>query len=69
MTELPLAPIERVMRKAGAERVSSGAVKAVADEMEVLIEELTVESIKLSKHAGRKTITREDIELASERLY
>lgn len=57
------------MRKAGAERISSEAVKAVTDELETLINELTVESIKLSKHAGRKTITRGDIELAYDRLY
>ncbi len=54
------------MRKAGAERISNDAVKAIADKAEILIEKLTVESIRLSKHAGRKTITKEDVELASK---
>ena len=67
MSGLPLAPVERVMRRAGAERVSSDAVRAVADKAQALIEEITVESIGLSKHAGRKTITKADIEFASER--
>ena len=66
MAGLPLAPVERVMRKAGAERISNDAVKAIADKAEILIEKLTVESIRLSKHAGRKTITKEDVELASK---
>jgi len=67
MTVLPLATVERIMRTAGADRISNDAVKAAADRAESLIENLTKDAVILSKHAGRKTVTAEDIELASKR--
>jgi DNA-binding protein len=67
MTGLPLATVERIMRTAGADRISNDAVKAASDRAEELINKLTKEAVVLSKHAGRKTVTAEDIELASKR--
>ncbi len=67
MTGLPLATVERIMRTAGADRISNDAVKAAADRAEELLNTLTKEAVVLSKHAGRKTVTAEDIELASKR--
>ncbi len=67
MTGLPLATVERIMRTAGADRISNDAVKSAADRAEELINTLTKEAVVLSKHAGRKTVTSEDIELASKR--
>jgi len=67
MTGLPLATVERIMRTAGADRISNDAVKAASDMAEELINKLTKEAVVLSKHAGRKTVTSEDIELASKR--
>jgi histone H3/H4 len=55
------------MRTAGADRISNDAVKSAADRAEELINTLTKEAVVLSKHAGRKTVTSEDIELASKR--
>ena len=67
MTGLPLATVERIMRTAGAERISNDAVSAVAEKAEALMKELTKEAVVLSRHAGRKTVTAEDIALASKR--
>ena len=67
MTGLPLATVERIMRSAGAERISNDAVEAAAEKAQKLIEKITTEAVVLSKHAGRKTVTAEDIELASKR--
>ncbi|MBN2251054.1 MAG: NFYB/HAP3 family transcription factor subunit [Candidatus Altiarchaeota archaeon] len=67
MIGLPLATVERIMRTSGAERISNDAVKASAEKAEDLIRKLTAEAIVLSKHAGRKTVTEEDIELAYRR--
>lgn len=67
MPGLPLATVERIMRTAGAERISITAVKSISDKAEKLIKDLTEEAVVLSKHAGRKTVTAEDIELASKR--
>lgn len=67
MTSLPLATVERIMRTAGADRISNDAVIAASEKAEALIKKLTAEAVILSKHAGRKTVTAEDIELASKR--
>ena len=67
MAELPLAPVERVMRNAGAERISIDAVKKAADEAEHIIKKLTESAQKIARSEGRVTITSRDIVLASKR--
>lgn len=66
MTSLPKAPIKRIIENAGAARVSDEATIALAKVLEAYAEEIAESSIKLAKHAGRKTIKAEDIELAFE---
>ena len=63
---LPKAPIERIMRDAGAERVSEDAVIALTKILENTAEVITEDAIALAKHAGRKTITAQDIQLAKK---
>ena len=64
--DLPLAPIERIMRNSGAERISEDAVVAMAAILKDYSEQITEDAIDLAKHAGRKTITAEDINLAKK---
>jgi histone H3/H4 len=66
MHELPLAPIDRLIRKSGAERVSEDASEAMAAIIADFVEDLSTQAYKLAKHAGRKTITAEDIQLAAK---
>ncbi|ATZ61422.2 MAG: histone family protein [Methanosarcinales archaeon Met12] len=68
MTELPLAPVGRIVRKAGAERVSEDARIILADILEDYGLKVSAEALKLAGHAGRRTIKAEDIKLAAQRL-
>ncbi|MFH1328228.1 MAG: histone family protein [Candidatus Bathyarchaeota archaeon] len=66
--EMSLAPLHRLIKKAGAYRVS----EAAADELRKALEDLGVrlakEAMDYCVHAGRKTVKQEDIELAVKKL-
>ncbi|MDK2892559.1 histone family protein [Methanohalophilus sp.] len=68
MQIIPYAPIERVIRKAGAERVSESAGEALAEILQEHGLKISKEAIKLANHAGRKTVKAEDILLAYEMM-
>ena len=61
---LPLATMEKLLRLAGADRVSDKAKVALRDVLETYGAEVGVQAVKLSLHAGRKTIKAGDIKLA-----
>ncbi|MCW7071977.1 MAG: histone family protein [Candidatus Methanospirareceae archaeon] len=61
MAELPIAPVTRIVRNAGAERVSEDASQALVEVLEEYGEEVAERAVALAKHAGRKTVKREDI--------
>lgn len=65
---LPLAPVERVIRDAGADRVSEGAGIELAKVLEEFGLEVSREAIDLARHAGRSTVKEEDIRLAATRV-
>jgi histone H3/H4 len=66
MADLPIAAVVRIAKKNGAERVGSDAAEALVVKAEKYIAQLTKESNKLAEHAGRKTIKKEDVDLASK---
>lgn len=61
---LPKAPVEKIIREAGADRVSDGAAVQLAEILEKIGLEVSARAIKFAKHAGRKTVTEADIKLA-----
>ena len=63
MSELPLAAVDRIIRKAAGIRVSESAAKELAVHLEEVGMKVSQEASLYAKHAGRKTVTDEDIRL------
>jgi histone H3/H4 len=63
--DIPLAAMERLLKKAGAERVSEDAKAALRDSLEEFALRIGQDAIRYSNHAGRKTVKAEDIKLAT----
>ena len=66
MTELSLSAVERIIKKAGAERISADATETLAVLMEEYGVFISKEAKKMSDHAGRKTLRGSDIRMAAE---
>lgn len=62
--ELPNAPVERIMREAGAERVSEDAVEELKREAVAYVKEKAVEMNSMANHANRSTVKESDLEMA-----
>ncbi len=63
---LPLAAMEKILKKSGAERVSDKAKEALKMVIEDIAEEIASQAVRLALHAGRKTIKARDIKLAAK---
>ena len=61
---MPVAAVDRIIRKASGIRVSESAAKELAVHLEEVGMKVAQEASLYSKHAGRKTVTDEDIRLA-----
>ncbi len=68
MAKLSLAAMEKFLKEAGAKRVSNEAKKAFAEALSDVAADLAAEAVKLSKHAGRRTVKRSDVQLAAKSL-
>jgi len=65
---LPLAAVDRLIRKGGAGRVSEDAVVALTDVLEEYGVKISQQATEFAKHASRKTIVGADIRLALKQL-
>ncbi|MBN1544703.1 MAG: NFYB/HAP3 family transcription factor subunit [Nanoarchaeota archaeon] len=63
---IPLAIAERILKNAGAARVSEEAKVAFSDVLREIAEDIGNQAARISKHAGRKTVQEEDIKLAAK---
>jgi histone H3/H4 len=62
--DLPLAAMERIMKRAGSDRVGEDAKVALRDALEEEGQRLSKKALTYAMHAGRKTIKGEDVRLA-----
>lgn len=62
---LPKAPIERIIRKAGGDRISEDAIEELRDAVEEAGKDVAREALEMADHAGRNTVKKEDIEMAT----
>ena len=68
MSEIPKAPIARIIKEAGAERVSEDAKAELAAYVEEVAREVAKEATNVARIAKRKTIKADDIKLAIKNL-
>jgi len=66
--ELAVAPMHRVCKKAGADRVSESAAKELAKVLDGIGVKIAKEAMDYAMHAGRKTVKSEDIEIAARKV-
>ncbi|ADC45863.1 archaeal histone [Methanobrevibacter ruminantium M1] len=65
---IPVAPIGRIIKDAGAERVSEDAKKELNAYVTAQAEAVAKKAIEFAAMAKRKTVKAEDIELAIKNL-
>ncbi len=63
---LPLAQVERIMRNAGAERVTEKAVRRMQESATGIAEEVAGDAVALAREDGRESVTVEDVRRAVE---
>jgi histone H3/H4 len=61
---LPLAAMEKLLKKAGAARVGDDAKEALREVLEDHAFEIGEKAWKIAQHSGRRTIKAGDIKLA-----
>ena len=65
---MAVAPMHRLCKKAGADRVSEAAAKELAKVLEEIGVRIAKEALDYAIHARRKTIKAEDIEIATRKV-
>ena len=58
---LPISPFERIAKKAGVKRISKDALEELRDTIEEIGLDTAEKAVKISRHAGRRTVKKEDI--------
>jgi len=62
---LPLAAMEKLLKTAGASRVSEEAKVALREVIEDIAKDIAERASKFAQHSGRKTIKSSDVKLAA----
>jgi len=67
-SEFGLSVMYRILKKAGAERVSDESANELRRILEEIGGSIAKGAVEMSVHAGRKTIKSEDIRLAAKQF-
>ena len=65
MTGFARARVEKVIRTAGAYRVSAGAIDRLNEILTDYATNIAKYAVDIAKHSGRKTVKESDIKLAA----
>ncbi len=66
--EIKVAPMHKLIKRAGADRVSEESAIALGHALEEIGVKMAREAIDFAKHAGRKTVKARDIEIAAKKV-
>lgn len=66
--ELTLQPLRKLLKRAGAKRVSDKAAEELGKVLEERAKILLLEAKRLSEHAGRRTVMKRDVRAARKIL-
>lgn len=65
--ELPLAPIERILKKTNM-KISKDAIKEFSILLEEITADIAAESVAIAKSKGRRTVILEDVLEAKRKI-
>ncbi|MDH5430711.1 MAG: NFYB/HAP3 family transcription factor subunit [Nitrosopumilus sp.] len=65
-SELGLSAMYRILKKAGAERVSDESADELRRVIEEIADSIAKSAVEMASHASRKTVKGEDVKLASK---
>ncbi len=65
-SELGLSAMYRILKKAGAERVSDESADELRRVIEDVADNIAKNAVDMASHAKRKTVKAEDVKLASK---
>lgn len=60
--DLPIAPVVRIAKSTGAERISSSGTRAIVEKTERYIASIARKAVDAAASEGRKTIRAADVE-------
>ena len=66
--EIKVAPMHKLIKRAGADRVSEESAIALGKALEEIGIKVAKEALDYAKHAGRKTVKAKDIEIAAQKV-
>jgi histone H3/H4 len=66
--DLSLAAMHRILKKAGADRVSESACKELAKVLEEIGVKIGGEALDWTNHAARKTVRGKDMKIAAKKV-